>query len=196
MQILFVPNREPGAYADAAGNGEYPEAPDKCPHKGCGMPVRMKKHGFYRRYVLTGTFVGRIKVRRYKCPACGRTVSMLPAFCTPRFQYGVQDIVSVLYDTLVRGISASRAAESNGSQPLLSRRHIIYYRRRFEKNKALVRYGLKQMSPDPTDKSRPGDCEGTKGILLEIGRRHAIAFNAEFHKETGLSFLSLHNIIA
>jgi hypothetical protein len=192
MQILFVPKQGPETYASAEGVGEYPEAPQRCPHKDCGMPVRLKKHGFYKRYVLTGTFRGMIRVRRYKCPVCGRTVSVLPAFCLPHFQYGVREITEVLYDTEVREISVSKVAK-RADPPQLSRRHIIYYRTRFEKNRALLRYGLKQMSPGLTDKSCPGDAERTKDILREIGRMHPYAFNAEFHKETGTSFLSLHN---
>ena len=76
MQFLYDTKDGPEAYIDGAGY--IPAAPRRCPHKGCHMPVELKKHGYYKRYLILGVFVGYIRIRRYRCPVCGKTVSMLP----------------------------------------------------------------------------------------------------------------------
>jgi hypothetical protein len=48
------------------------------------MPgTRSKHHGFYTRTVIDTAFDGLIRVRRYLCAACRRTVSLLPDFALP-----------------------------------------------------------------------------------------------------------------
>ena len=56
----------------------------RCPRCKKGKP---HKHGLYRRFCVDGFRTLRVPVRRYYCPACGVTVSLLPSFCVPRFQY-------------------------------------------------------------------------------------------------------------
>jgi hypothetical protein len=195
MQFLFVSPDEPHEYEGTGGI--YPEAPEKCPHRDCGMPVRMRKHGYYRRYIFTNTFKGLVRVRRYKCPVCGKTVSMLPAFCLPSFQYGVEVIWGVLRD-LANGISVSRILKELSDRfETLTRRHLTYYRSRFRENRKLFLYGLNQMSPEFGVLRRiSGDDYRKKDIPEEIGAVNVCKFNAGFHKETGKSFMSLQHIIA
>jgi hypothetical protein len=122
---------------------------------------------------------------------------MLPAFCLPRFQYGVDTIWGVLLD-LAKGRSVSRVLkEPRDRFETLTRRHLTYYRSRFRENRRLFLYGLNQMSPEFSALRRiSGDGYRKKDIPEEIGAVNVHAFNAEFHKETGKSFMSLQHIIA
>jgi hypothetical protein len=194
MQYIFVTKEEADAYVNG---GQFPEAPDRCPNKACKKPVKLKKHGFYRRYLITKSFKGYIRVRRYKCPLCGRTVSMLPALCISGFVYSTEVIWSILRDT-ASGISKSRIVKMLTKDiATVTRRHITYYLSRLRKNRRLLQYGTNQMSPGfmILDKI-PGDDDWTKEFLKEISDADSQEFNAEFHKETGKTFLSLQNSVA
>lgn len=49
----------------------------------CGARNRLRAHGFYWRSVSGSDFDGRIRIRRYLCLACRRTISLLPEFVLP-----------------------------------------------------------------------------------------------------------------
>jgi hypothetical protein len=195
MQYLYDTEDRPEAYVDGAGY--IPAAPKRCPHKGCHMPVELKKHGYYKRYLILGGFAGYIRIRRYICPVCGKTVSMLPSFCIPGFQYGA-DVVICMTRRAYQCGSVSRAArEWSGYLPEISRRHLTYYLSRLRANRILLQYGLNGMSPAfirlgtiAEDKS------WTKSFLDEIRFLKPSRFNADFHQITGSSFMSLHNMVA
>ena len=55
--------------------------PDHCPQ--CQARQPMVGHGFYRRTLVDVGFDVSIRVRRYLCRSCKRTVSMLPEFALP-----------------------------------------------------------------------------------------------------------------
>jgi hypothetical protein len=55
--------------------------PDHCPQ--CQVKHPLTAHGFYTRTLLDTAFDGVIRVRRYLCDACRRTVSLLPEFVLP-----------------------------------------------------------------------------------------------------------------
>jgi len=59
---------------DAHRPGSCPQCQDKHP---------LTAHGFYTRTVIDTAFDGVIRVRRYLCHACQRTVSLLPEFVLP-----------------------------------------------------------------------------------------------------------------
>src|SRR5690606_21514550 len=50
---------------------------------------KLHKHGFYKRFYLDGLSFWRILIRRYCCTRCGTTISFLPSFCVPKFQYSL-----------------------------------------------------------------------------------------------------------
>jgi len=66
-------------------NEIFPITPERCPFKDCSMPVKLKKHGYYKRFFISKNFTGVLYIRRYICPICGRTVSFLPYFCISHF---------------------------------------------------------------------------------------------------------------
>jgi transposase-like protein len=55
--------------------------PDHCPQ--CHAKQPLTAHGFYTRTLIDTAFDGVIRVRRYLCQACRRTVSLLPEFVLP-----------------------------------------------------------------------------------------------------------------
>jgi hypothetical protein len=55
--------------------------PSHCPQWQDKHPLTA--HGFYNRTLIDTAFDGIIRVRRYLCRACGRTVSLLPEFILP-----------------------------------------------------------------------------------------------------------------
>src|ERR1035437_9305444 len=55
--------------------------PGHCPQ--CHTKHPLTAHGFYTRTLIDTAFDGIIRVRRYLCQACQRTVSLLPEFVLP-----------------------------------------------------------------------------------------------------------------
>lgn len=53
--------------------------PAQCPQ--CQTKRPLTAHGFYTRTLMDAAFDGLIRVRRYVCQACQRTVSLLPGSC-------------------------------------------------------------------------------------------------------------------
>lgn len=95
MQKIFDTNAPPLSFAERNGK-LFPKAPEKCPNPGCQMPIAMKKHGFYERYIISQEYSGYIYIRRYLCTCCGRTLSYLPSFAIPYFQYAICYILGFL----------------------------------------------------------------------------------------------------
>ena len=197
MQTIFLSRHKPEEYVDSDGGGEYPDAPKKCPYGDCGINLEMKKNGFYARLLITLTFCGRIRIRRYKCPKCGRTLSMLPSFCIAGFSYSVDFVVALLQYVINKGSVKKSAREWRAITAEISRRLINKYLVRLRNNRGLIQYGINQMSPDNIGFGRmPGDTEWTKSFLSGMRPSLSPEFNANFHKITGKSFMSLHNRIA
>ena len=70
--------------------------PDQHRPAGCPQcPVRnpLTAHGFYTRTIIDAAFDGSIRVRRYLCEACWRTVSLLPEFALPYLRSSLAVIV-------------------------------------------------------------------------------------------------------
>ena len=197
MQIIFLSKQNPKDYVEKEGRGKYPNAPKKCPFKDCGINLKMKKHGFYRRYLATLRFQGCIRVRRYRCPKCGQTVSMLPSFCIPRVSYGVLLVVMMLRYAHIAGSIRKTAKTFCAYIGGITRRLIGKYLTRLRNNRRLIQYGINQLSPDNIALGRlSGDAEWTKSFLDGIRPHFCLEFNVVFHKITEKSFMSLQNTIA
>jgi hypothetical protein len=59
-------------------------------------------------------FDGTIRVRRYLCRCCKRTLSLLPEFALPYLRFGIVVIALFLVARLVRGLTLKAAAEAAG----------------------------------------------------------------------------------
>ena len=197
MQIIFMSKQKPEDYVIKNGSGEYPDAPPKCPYGDCGINLEMKKNGYYQRHLITITLTHLIRVRRYKCPKCGRTLSMLPSFCVSGFSYSVDFMIALLQCLMNTGSIKKVVRNWRTIAAVVSRRLIGKYLARVRNNRGLIQYGLNQLSPDNISLGRlSGDGEWTKSFLG--GTRPSLfpEFNANFHKTTGKSFMSFQNRIA
>ena len=65
--------------------------PDHCPQ--CAAHHPLTAHGFYRRTLVDVAFDGTIRVRRYLCCCCKRTVSLLPEFALNR-ELAIQGVMA------------------------------------------------------------------------------------------------------
>ena len=68
--------------------------PARCPQ--CLSQNPLKAHGFYTRTIVDDDFDGAIRVRRYLCQACRRTVSLLPGFALPYLRFSIAVIAMFL----------------------------------------------------------------------------------------------------
>jgi len=92
----------------------------KCP--ACHANVRLYRHGFYVRNVLTRYSEYRIVICRYLCRSCRVTISLLPSFLLPRFQRCQISILEALEGFFVSGTKG------------LYRQIMTFYIRRFRQN--------------------------------------------------------------
>jgi transposase-like protein len=82
--------------------------PDHCPQ--CQAAHGLTAHGFYSRTLVDRAFDGSIRVRRYLCRSCKRTVSLLPQFALPYLRFGITVIALFLIARLLCGHTLSAAA--------------------------------------------------------------------------------------
>jgi hypothetical protein len=73
--------------------------PDHCPQ--CQAKRPLTAHGFYARTIADAAFDGEIRVRRYLCETCRRTVSLLPEFALPYLRSSVTVIALFLIARLL-----------------------------------------------------------------------------------------------
>lgn len=197
MQLIF--HTEHSAEEFSTQNGSlFPEPPQRCPFKDCALPIRLKKHGYYPRYYVGGIFTGVIYIRRYICPVCGRTISMLPVFCLPKFQYSGLDIISMLYELYHGGMPLKLyIAGLRQYFPVIDRRHINYYRKRVTENRKFIQYGLNLISPGLASMGLiPEDQTWVREFLDKVHRMHTHVFLVDFYQKTGESFMTLQNMVA
>ena len=83
---------------------------DHCPQREAPRPLRA--HGFYTRTLVDIDFDGTIRVRRYLCCRCKRTVSLLPEFALLYLRFGIVVIALFLVARLLLGLTLKVAPES------------------------------------------------------------------------------------
>jgi len=86
---------------DSCRPGSCPQCQDKHP---------LTAHGFYTRTLIDTTFDGTIRVRRYLCKACQRTVSLLPEFILPYLRSSLTVIALFLTARLLLAQTLQAAA--------------------------------------------------------------------------------------
>jgi hypothetical protein len=197
MQISFYTDYSAQDFSNK-NSAIFPSALERCPFKDCLVPVKLKKHGYYSRFFISRTFYGVIYIRRYICPICGRTVSMLPMFCLKGFQYSGIDIINILHEFYHGEMSLKKLVDKTKLDlPAIERRHINYYRKRIIDNRRLIQYGLNLMSPEFIFAGTiPENQTWVKTFLDRVHNLHPHAFLVEFSKTTGKSFMTSQNMIA
>lgn len=86
--------------------------PACCPQ--CQAQDPLTAHGFYSRTIIDAAFDGSIRVRRYLCEVCRRTVSLLPEFALP---YLRSSLAVIAWWLMVHGLPASPPPPAPPSMP-------------------------------------------------------------------------------
>ena len=73
--------------------------PSSCPQ--CPAREPLTAHGFYNRTLTDEAFDGVIRIRRYLCQPCQRTVSLLPEWALPYLRFSIAVIAKTLKRRLV-----------------------------------------------------------------------------------------------
>ena len=73
--------------------------PSHCPM--CQANHPLTAHGFYSRTIIDADFDGTIRIRRYLCQSCRRTVSLLPEFALPYLRFSISVIALFLVARLL-----------------------------------------------------------------------------------------------
>jgi transposase-like protein len=101
---------------------------DHCPL--CPSPEPLRAHGFYSRTVVDVQYDGTIRVRRYLCLLCRRTVSLLPEFVLPYLRFSIQVIGLFLVSRLLHRRTLRQAA-GGAFQPDMPYQRGQFWLRRF-----------------------------------------------------------------
>ncbi|MDK2894345.1 MAG: hypothetical protein PWQ98_471 [Moorella sp. (in: firmicutes)] len=112
-----------------------------CPNPCCCYEGRLRRHGFFYRNALTLTASYVIVIQRYYCPACKKTVSLLPSFLAPRFQYSLACIFYVLYQRLVNHLPMAHIAlkvNMTSNRAEMAYQHVCFYCNRLLENRPLI----------------------------------------------------------
>lgn len=84
--------------------------PSYCPQ--CQARHPLTAHGFYLRTLIDVAFDGIIRVRRYLCQSCKRTVSLLPEFSLPYLRASIVVIALFLLARLLQGQTLAAAVKA------------------------------------------------------------------------------------
>jgi hypothetical protein len=126
MQMLHPLVGSIQQYADAISDPDR-YRPDHCPQ--CQAQQPLTGHGFYCRTLVDLGFDGVIRVRRYLCLLCKRTVSLLPQFALPWLRFSLTVISLFLVAHLLRGLTLAAAALAASQRAMPYQRGQFWIRR-------------------------------------------------------------------
>lgn len=192
LQQIMLIAESPSEYVSLGKAFPFPQ-PESCPHPDCLVPVPLKKHGFYVRFLIDTNFYGEILIRRYYCPYCGRTVSYLPSFCLPYFQYSLVMIYLVLSGYYQNELSKAKllARVAKYKHVHWKEQHLSLYIHRFIGNLNRIKVGIRQLLPEvilpEEDKNK-----GIKKVLaiIKSGFSDIQTFAQRFFDSCRHSFMS------
>jgi hypothetical protein len=102
--------------------------PDHCPL--CDAQHSLIARGYYNRALVDLEFDDFIRIRRYLCVFCRRTVSLLPEFALPYLRFSISIISLFLVARLLEGRTL-KAAAAAASQPNMPYQRGQFWIRRF-----------------------------------------------------------------
>lgn len=143
MQILHPFAGSIQQYAEAISDPDR-YRPDHCPQ--CEAKQPLAGHGFYCRTLTDPVFDGVIRVRRYLCRLCKRTVSLLPEFALPWLRFSITVISLFLVARLLRGLTLAAAALA-ASQAAMPYQRGQFWIRRFRKQAPALALALAPLAP-------------------------------------------------
>ena len=126
MQILHPFTGSAQQYAEEVATPDR-YRPDHCPQ--CPALQPLIAHGFYSRTLAEAGFDGSIRVRRYLCRSCRRTVSLLPQFALPYLRFGITVISLFLVTRLLQGATLAVAAAKAATTTMPYQRGQFWVRR-------------------------------------------------------------------
>lgn len=132
MQILYPFAGSIQQYSEEISDPDR-HRPDHCPQ--CAAQRPLTAHGFYSRTVADVEFAGSIRVRRYLCHGCKRTVSLLPEFALPYLRFSILVISLFLIARLLHGCTLQAAAQA-AAQPAMPYQRGQFWVRRFQRQAA------------------------------------------------------------
>src|SRR5688572_28252050 len=153
MQILHPFAGSVQQYTEQLTNPDS-HRPGHCPQ--CQTKHPLTAHGFYTRTLIDTAFDGVIRVRRYLCHACQRTVSLLPEFVLPYLRSSLTVITAFLIARLFLAQTLQAAAP-----PSMPYQRGQFWIRRFRaQSEALCAAlaALTQPTPRPTSSTAPSPC--------------------------------------
>jgi len=107
MQMLHLDSGSIQQYMEQIENPDRGR-PSSCPQ--CQSKEPLTAHGFYSRTIVDSAFDGLIRIRRYLCQACLRTVSLLPEWALPFMRFSIPEIARTVKARLMEKQSWKRAA--------------------------------------------------------------------------------------
>jgi transposase-like protein len=107
--------------------------PRSCPQ--CQAQHPLTAHGFYTRTLIDQAFDGLIRVRRYLCRSCQRTVSLLPEFALPYLRSSIAVIALFLVARLLHHQTLQAAMERTELTSMFYQRG-QFWMRRFQQHAA------------------------------------------------------------
>jgi transposase-like protein len=146
MQILHPFAGSVQQYAEAISDPDR-FRPDHCPQ--CQAKQPLTGHGFYRRTLVDSAFDGVIRVRRYLCRLCQRTVSLLPQFALPWLRFSLPVISLFLVARLLQGLTLAAAARA-ASQPAMPYQRGQFWIRRFRREAPALGLALAPLATPTT----------------------------------------------
>jgi hypothetical protein len=95
----------------------------------CGAKKPLRAHGFYWRMITDRGFDGFIRVRRYLCLFCRRTISLLPEFALPYMRFAITVIGLFLRARILEGKTLKQSAAEAGEPEMPYQRGQQWVRR-------------------------------------------------------------------
>jgi len=120
--------------------------PDHCPQ--CQTPHSLIAHGFYSRTLADAGFDASIRVRRYLCRSCKRTVSLLPEFALPYLRFSISVIALFLVARLLQSATLAAAAVA-AAQSAMSYQRGQFWIRRFQRQAIALCAALTALAAPP-----------------------------------------------
>jgi Domain of unknown function (DUF6431) len=107
MQMLYPDSGSIQQYMEQIDDPDRGR-PSSCPQ--CLAQKPLTAHGFYRRTMVDPMFDGLIRIRRYLCQACVRTVSLLPEWALPYMRFSIPVIATTVKARLTESRGWEKAA--------------------------------------------------------------------------------------
>jgi hypothetical protein len=145
MQILHPFAGSIQSYAEEISDPDR-YRPDHCPQ--CEAKHPLTGHGFYRRTLVDAAFDGVIRVRRYLCGSCKRTVSLLPERVLPWLRFSLSVIALFLAARLLQGLPLVAAARAAAQADMPYQRGQSWIRR-FQKQAPTLSLALVSLAATP-----------------------------------------------